>query len=200
MIPSHLRLLYTTLFVVTIHSLIIAQNEGFMALEKGEYSNAFQIFSAQVSKKKTAVIGHFGLTRLHAAESAPQFDLQKASDHGKKCNELLREIRNDKDKEVLKSLGLTTRTLRTVRQKIAALAITEAREGNQPSDYEAVLKGFRLSMDQKDSLKTAIRTGSPAVDQQPGNAGRSTRSPARIPTSTEPLLSRGNRPGRTGNI
>lgn len=152
--PQRLLVLLSVPFFCAIH--LSAQSDaGLVALNNGDYRSAFLLLTDQSERKKSAVVGHFGLAKLYAAEESSYYDLKKANDHGKTCNTLLREVKNKGEKEDLKAIGISSKSLREIREQISEQAIAKAQTENTPEALEAVLRGFRLSQEQKESLKEA---------------------------------------------
>ena len=141
------------IYVLFSINLCAQLDAGLLALKNGNYSAAFTTLTEQASKKKTAVIGHFGLAQLHNTEASSYFDLQKANAYGKSCNTLLREVKKRDDKDELKAIGVSSKILRALRAEISGKAIASAREENSPEALGLVIKEFRLSPEQKDTLK-----------------------------------------------
>lgn len=152
--PQRLLVCLSVSFFFSI-SLFAQSDAGLLALEKGDHKTAFLLLTAQAEKKKTAVIGHFGLAKLYATTESSYYDLKKANDHGKTANTLLREVKNKNEKEDLKAIGVSSKFIRELRQQISDQAIAKAQADNTPEAYEALLKKFRLSPEQKEALKEA---------------------------------------------
>lgn len=136
-------------------TLLAQLDQGLVALEKADYSTAYTILTNQAESKKTAVVGHFGLAKLYASAESSHYNLKKANDHGKTCNELLREVKNKVYKEELKAIGISSKPLREIRKQISEQAIAKALQTNTPEALEDVLRSFRLTPDQKEGLKVA---------------------------------------------
>ena len=147
------------LFVFFLTALLVnaQSDEGFEALTNGDYTKANSIFNSLIKKKKQQVPAFFGLATLQENQASPFFDLFEANKNIKACSKALRET-SKKDKELFKNQGITSRSIRSLREKIAQAALELTTQKNHPRDWEKLIQRFGLSHQHKNIAKQKFST------------------------------------------
>lgn len=130
-----------------------AQSKASKYLLSGDYTKAQPILSEGLKKKPEDIGLHFDAARFYFFNDHKQHKLETAWTHITRCEALLQKIKDPKQIEKLKALGIRTLTVKLLKNQIENSAFQKADSLNNSASWEHFISKFSGATKQKIAIE-----------------------------------------------
>ena len=142
------RIVLLNALMILMFSAAFAQNyEGFEEWKRGDIMSAKNDFESLYDRKKTRVVGAYGLSFIYSDERYPERDMKRAFDYVNEARDKHKELKDSQKAELTKN-KFKYSLMKNLREQILDTVIAEAKNKNTEEDLNYVIQNFKLAWDE----------------------------------------------------